>query len=62
MFPLGFLFIMVPINFHVFFRLSLFSSNCDDWDDRDNFNDQSLVVQTLDSAIYWINHYPVNNN
>ena len=25
---------------------------------NDKLKKQTLVVQTLDSAIYWINHYP----
>ena len=30
------------------------------WEVHLNFNDQGPVVQTLDSAIHWINHNPVD--
>ena len=26
------------------------------------YEDQAPVVQTLDSAIHWINHYPLDNS
>ena len=30
------------------------------WEVHLNFNDQGPFVQTLDSAIHWIYHYPVD--